>query len=268
MQLSGNAVLITGGASGIGLALAQRFLRAGSDVLVCGRRERALRAAQAAHPQLRTRACDASQPRPRAELVAWALGECPRLNVLVNNAGIQRRFRLTDPDEFEATREEIAINLEAPIHLCQLLAPHFLDLARQRTAPSASSASSAREAAPVPAIVNVTSGLAFTPLAAAPVYSATKAALHSFTLSLRHQLAGTGVDVIEVIPPAVNTDLGGAGLHTTGVPLGEFADAVMAQLARGESEVSYGFSAQASRASRDELSAIFARMNAPRAGSD
>jgi uncharacterized oxidoreductase len=94
-----------------------------------------------------------------------------------------------------------------------------------------------------------------------PVYCATKAAFHSFTLSLRHQLAKTPIEVVEIAPPAVNTDLGGPGLHTHGVPLDEFVDAVVSQLQQGSTDVSYGFSEQTSHASRAEREQIFARMN-------
>jgi uncharacterized oxidoreductase len=139
--------------------------------------------------------------------------------------------------------EEIAINLDAPLHLTSLLLPHLLKQERA-------------------AIVNVTSGLSFVPLTATPVYCATKAALHSFTLSLRHQLIGTPVEVVEIIPPAVNTDLGGPGLHTFGVAVDEFADAAISQLEAGANEVAHGFAQQASRASREQLEAIFQRMNA------
>jgi uncharacterized oxidoreductase len=243
MELASNSVLITGGATGIGLALARRFLDAGSDVLVCGRRERALREAQASNPALKVLVCDVSREDDRARLRDWALEESPRLNVLVNNAGIQNRTQLTEGGDWTRMREELAINLEAPLHLSALLLPHL------RTQPR-------------PVIVNVTSGLAFVPMAAAPVYCATKAALHSFTLSLRHQLSGM-VDVVELIPPAVNTDLGGPGLHTFGVALEEFADAAFAGLRNGDVEIAYGMSAKASRASREELDATFARMNQP-----
>jgi uncharacterized oxidoreductase len=246
MQLSGNTVLVTGGASGIGLALAERFLRAGSEVVICGRREEKLREAAARHPGLRTRAADLAKESERTALARWCAEELPALDVLVNNAGIQRRVDLARPEPWEDAREEIAVNFEAPVHLARL----FLERLRAR---------------PRAAIVNVTSGLAFAPLASVPLYSATKAALRSFTLSLRHQLAGTAVEVVEIAPPAVDTDLGGPGLHRFGVALGEFADAAMAGLARGDLEITYGFSAQASRASRDELDAIFRRMNeAPR----
>ena len=242
MELKDRTVLVTGGASGIGLALATRFQTAGSRVIVCGRREHALTAARAAHPGLETRVCDVADPAQRVELARWAVERFPALDVLVNNAGIQRRVPATQLEPWHETAHEIAINLEAPIHLAKLLLPHL------RSRPAA-------------AIVNVGSGLAFAPLALAPVYSATKAAMHSFTLSLRHELAGTPVEVVEIVPPAVQTDLGGAGLHTFGAPLDAFADAVMARIAAGETEVAYGTSEKSSRASREELDAIFARMN-------
>jgi uncharacterized oxidoreductase len=242
MRFDDNTVLITGGASGIGFALAERFLQAGSTTIVCGRRVEALQAAQAKYPQLYTRVCNVADPAERKALFAWATETFPQLNMLVNNAGIQQRLQLQGQPAWEALHEEVAINLEAPIQLSTLFIPHLLKQERA-------------------AILNVTSGLAFTPLAAAPVYCATKAALHSFTLSLRQQLAGTPIAVIEIIPPAVNTDLGGQGLHTHGVPLQEFTEAIVAQLESGSSEAAYGFSAEASRASREQLDAIFQRMN-------
>ena len=242
MELGSHTVLVTGGATGIGYALAVRFLRAGSRVIVCGRREDKLREAAAAHPALVTRQCDLSKDPARRALAADLPREFPRLDVLVNNAGTQRRVRLEEDEPWSATHEEIAINLEAPVHLSRLFVPHLLTQQR-------------------PAIINVTSGLAFAPLATVPVYCATKAALHSFTLSLRHQLAGTPIDVIELVPPAVDTDLGGPGLHTFGVPVDEFADAVMPRLEKGEHEIAYGFADQSSHASRTELDAIFKRLN-------
>jgi uncharacterized oxidoreductase len=136
----------------------------------------------------------------------------------------------------------LAINLDAPIHLSTLLIP---GLSQRKDA----------------AIVNITSGLAFSPLANVPVYSATKAALRSFTLSLRHQLAGTSIEVVEIIPPAVDTDLGGVGLHTFGAPLGAFTDSIWGQLKSGSREAAYGPAVEAGKASREQLDAIFKRMN-------
>lgn len=243
MRLDANTILITGGASGIGLAFAERFLRAGSRVIICGRRADKLQEVRTTHPGLHTRVCDVGEEAQRRELFQWVTREFPGVNVLVNNAGIQRRdFHFYHPEPWERTRQELAINLDAPIHLTQLFLPHLV-----------------RQQAPV--IMNVTSGLAFVPIAAVPLYCATKAALRSVTLSLRHQLASAGVQVIEIIPPAVNTDLGGPGLHTFGVPLAEFADAVFARLPHGDLEIAYGFAAQASHASRQELEAMFQRLN-------
>jgi len=242
MKLGDHTVLVTGGASGIGLALAERFLASGSDVVITGRREQKLREAKATHPRFRIKVADVADPAQRRDLFAWTVRELPTLDVLVNNAGIQRRVQLADQEDWERTREEIAINLEAPVHLSRLFVPHLMKQAH-------------------PAILNVTSGLSFAPLANVPVYCATKAALHSFTLSLRHQLAKTPIEVVEIVPPAVDTDLGGPGLHTFGVPVGEFADAVMARLAKGDREIAYGMAETASRASRGELEEIFTRMN-------
>src|SRR5437899_6671356 len=229
MQIGSHTVLVTGGATGIGLALAVRFLKAGSHVIVCGRREDKLREAAASHPGLRTRVCDVADEAGRVALVEWATRDVPQVDVLVNNAGIQRRTQLAGKEPWSETRQEIAINFDAPVHLSRLFIPHLV-------------------AQPRPAIINITSGLAFVPLAPVPIYCATKAALHSFTLSLRHQLANTAIEVIEIQPPAVNTDLGGPGLHTFGVPLDEFADAVMPRLERGDLEIAYGFAEQSSRA--------------------
>jgi uncharacterized oxidoreductase len=244
MNLATNTILLTGGASGIGLALAIRFLQAGSTVIIVGRRADKLAEAQQRYPGLITRQGDIATAAERTELVRWATTEYPALNVLVNNAGIQNRIQLADDAaaDWETRRQELVINVEAPIHLAMLLVPHL----RQQ---------------PGAAIVNVTSGLSFAPAAFVPIYSATKAALHSFTLSLRHQLVPTGIAVPEIVPPAVNTDLGGPGLHTFGVPVDDFADSVMARLAAGEQEVGYGSSEKSRLASRAELDEQFRAMN-------
>lgn len=242
MEFNANTVLITGGGSGIGFALAERFIKAGSNVIICGRREDKLIEAKSKYPQMHIRVCDVADPAERRALSAWVTESFPGLNMLVNNAGIQKRIELQQKPSWETLGEEVAINLEAPIHLSTLFIPHLLKQER-------------------PAIINITSGLSFVPKANVPVYCATKAALHSFTLSLRHQLFGTPIDVIEIIPPAVDTDLGGKGLHTFGVPLDEFTDGIVEQLKMGSIEATYGFSAESSRASRDQLESIFNQMN-------
>ena len=243
MDLSSSTILVTGGGSGIGLALCARFLAAGSRVVACGRREEKLREARALHPRLETRVADVATAAGRVALADWAARELPDLNVLVNNAGIQRRMEVAAEKDWDAVHGEIAANLEAPVHLSMLFLPRLRD--RDRSA-----------------IVNVTSGLAFAPLAGVPVYCATKAALHSFTMTLRRQLAESSVEVIEIVPPAVDTDLGGPGLHKFGVALDEFADAAFEGLRKGDVEIAYGFALGASRASRAELDQTFERMNA------
>lgn len=242
MDISASTVLITGGASGIGWALAERFLKAGSQVVICGRRIDKLQEAQAQYPQLHIRQCDLEQASERVALRDWVRSDFPQVNVLLNNAGIQRRVQLTNEEDWSQAQSEIAINLEAPIHLSTLFIAHLLQQ-------------------PNPAIINVTSGLAFAPAAFVPIYSATKAALHSFTLSLRHQLTNTPIEVIELIPPAVNTDLGGTGLHTFGVPLDAFADAMMKSLEAGSLEFGYESSETRRLASRQELDEYFKQMN-------
>ncbi|WP_206831304.1 SDR family oxidoreductase [Alicyclobacillus fructus] len=222
MKWNGNTILVTGGSTGIGLALAVRFLARGNRVVVCGRRQDKLDEAKAAHPDLITVRCDVMRPEERAQLLAYMKETYPDWNVLVNNAGIQQHVNVRRANEpWEHYEREIAINFDAPVHLTLASLPHLLEQPRA-------------------AIINVTSGLALAPAAWAPVYSATKAALRSFTESLRLQLEGTPVEVIEIAPPAVNTDLGGPGLHTFGVPLDAFADGVFEKLEAGASEIGYG----------------------------
>src|ERR1700682_2892342 len=120
MDLAAHTVLVTGGASGIGLALAERVMRAGSDVIVCGRREDKLNAVKTKHPDMHTRACDVAIASERIGLVERVVREFPKLDVLLNNAGIQRRVALTQPEPWEATHEEIAINFEASDHMSTL----------------------------------------------------------------------------------------------------------------------------------------------------
>ncbi|MGG6310531.1 SDR family oxidoreductase [Paenibacillus macerans] len=244
MKLSGNTILITGGSTGIGLAFAERFRKAGNTVIVCGRRENALQDAKEKVPGLITHVCDLDRESERLALFDWVTANYPEVNVLLNNAGIQLRYNVLKADardHWNDFRKEITTNMDAPFHLAMLFAPYF----------------AAKETA---AIINVTSGLAFTPFAIAPIYSASKAALHSFTISLRHQLSDTSVEVIEIAPPAVNTDLGGAGLHTQGEPLDAFADGIFNDLAEGKAEIGYGTSVARLRMSRDEIDAYAEKM--------
>jgi len=222
MNLKNNTILITGGSNGIGLAMADRFLQNGSEVIICGRREDKLASAKEKFPQLHTRVCDVGDESQRVALYEWVTAEFPELNVLVNNAGIQQRISILDEKvTWDSIKNEIAINYMAPLHLIKLFLAHLR-----------------KQASPV--IINVSSGLAFMPPVMAPVYGSTKAAVHSFTFSLRQQLSD--FEVVEIIPPAVNTDLGGADVHTAGVPLDEFANSVFADLAQNKIEIGYSYS--------------------------
>lgn len=239
MKLSSNKILITGGATGIGLGLTERFILEGNTVIVCGRRESALKDVVAQFPSVITRQCDLSQSGERLDLFNWISENHPDLNVLVNNAGIQQWMAVTDNDFFQRAQEEIAINIEAPLHLTSL----FIQLTSLDT------------------IINVTSGLSFVPLTKVATYSASKAFMHSFTLSLRHVLQPRNIEVIEMIPPALNTDLGGKGLHDSAPPVSDFIAAVFEQLKQGKTELTFGFSEAMTKAGPDDLQKTFSRMN-------
>jgi uncharacterized oxidoreductase len=243
MKAGGNTILITGGGTGIGLALAVRFLRQGNEVIVCGRRLETLNAARRQYPQLHVYQCDVSQESARLDLYRTVTHDFPKLNVLLNNAGMWLPTRLDRPDSWPQAQQQLQTNLAATIHLTQLFAEH---LSRQS----------------VPVIFVTTSGLAHVPRAAAPVYCATKAALHSYALTLRHQLKAQEIEVIEICPPHVDTDLGGPGINKAGIPLDTFADAVMDELRKGAAEITYGYSTTAANASRRERDELFKTLNA------
>lgn len=239
MKLSNNKILITGGASGIGLGLTERFISKGNTVIVCGRRQDVLNEAATKFPGLITKVCDLTAEADRIELYNWIAENHPDTNVLVNNAGIQNWMNITDDNFFGRARTEIITNIEAPVHLTAL----FAGLASLTT------------------IINVTSGLAFVPFTKVPVYSATKAFFHSFTLSARHLLKAKNIEVIELIPPALNTDLGGKGLHDFAEPVSNFIDSIFAQLAEGKTEIGFGFGEIIANAGPEEVKNAFNRLN-------
>lgn len=240
MKISNNKILITGGGTGIGLGLTERFIKENNTVIICGRRKSALRELSDRLPSVITKECDLSVGESREELFKWISENHPDLNVLINNAGIQQWMSVYDKDFFQRAKEEIAINIEAPLHLASL----FINLKSLAT------------------IINVTSGLSFVPLTKVPVYSASKAFLHSFSLSLRQLLKSNNIEVIEMIPPALNTDLGGKGLHDAAPPVSDFIEAVFEQLKQGKTEFTFGFSEAMSKAGPDDLQKTFNRMNA------
>jgi uncharacterized oxidoreductase len=191
MRMSGNTMLITGGGSGIGRSLAEAFQRMGNRVIVAGRRREALDEVVGANPGMQAAVLDVADPAAVQTFAAGIVRTYPELDVLLNNAGVMRDENLTaDPVDLAAAEATVTTNLLGPIRLTAALLPHL----RRR---------------PGAAVVNVSSGLAFVPLALTPTYCATKAALHSYSQSLRHQLAGQ-VEVVEIVPPYVQTHLQGA----------------------------------------------------------
>jgi uncharacterized oxidoreductase len=213
MKSSGNTILITGGTSGIGRALAREFCALGNKVIIAGRRKALLDAITAAHPGMTGYVLDVDDARTIQDFAAKVTAEHPDLNVLLNSAGIMKAEDLkADTIDVSAAEAIITTNLLAPIRLTAALLPHL----RQR---------------PRSTIINVSSGLAFVPFVTTPTYCATKAAIHSYTISLRRQLLDTSVEVLELIPPAVQTDLmPGQAENPNAMPLADFIAETMAQI--------------------------------------
>jgi uncharacterized oxidoreductase len=208
MKTTGNTILITGGGSGIGLALAEEFAKLDNRIVIAARSEPKLEAAR--RKGFEALAGDMSDPASIRSFARAALERFPALNVVIHNAGIMKNENLRARNTEEIATETIATNLTGPILLTTALLPHLL---RQADA----------------TIMTVSSGLAFVPLAMTPTYSATKAAIHSYTQSLRYQLKGTGIGVIELVPPYVQTGLMGSrqARDSAAMPLGEFISEVM-----------------------------------------
>lgn len=213
MKTTGNTILVTGGGSGIGLALAQRWHDAGNKVIVTGRNADRLQAAIAGRPNMSAASLDVTDADAIAAFAKKIVAKFPDLNILVNNAGIMSAEDASAKRDLTHAEATVVTNILGPIRLTDALVDH---LAAQADS----------------AIVNVTSGLAFVPFPKAPTYSATKAAMHSYSVALRIQLEGK-VEVIELAPPAVRTDLTpGQSTREGYMPLDDFADEVMALFAQ------------------------------------
>jgi len=209
MNLTGNTILITGGGSGIGRGLAEALHTPGNQVVIAGRRQSALDETTAANPGMKSLQLDIESPAAIRAFATKAAADFPSLNVLINNAGIMRpeNLRAQQPDLTDA-EAIVTTNLLGPIRLIAALLPHL------QTQPHAT-------------IVNVSSGLAFVPLVFTPTYCATKAAIHSYTQSLRYQLKSTSVEVLELIPPYVQTELMDGADDPRAMPLAAFITEVM-----------------------------------------
>jgi uncharacterized oxidoreductase len=188
MNLSNRTILITGGSAGIGLAFGLKFAELGNEVIVTGRREKVLEDVKSKHPKLHTIQSDVADPAQIAALAARVKADFPKLDVLMNNAGIMLYKNLRAPaTDLAGLMAEVNINLGGVITTTSA----FIDILTANKG----------------TVINVSSALAFVPLPAAPIYSATKAAIHSYTQCLRFQLEESGVEVVELMPPGVKTDM-------------------------------------------------------------
>ena len=250
MRMTSNTIFITGGTSGIGQGLAEAFHKLGNQVIVAGRREDRLKSICAANSGMKHYVLDVANPESVRKVGLRAIEQFPALNCVFNNAGIQTMhdFSAGKALDEQAITGEINTNLMGTIRVAAEFIPH---LKRQQNA----------------ALVNVSSGLAFTPLARFPIYCATKAAVHSFSLSLRHQLKNMGIKVIELIPPYVATELGGPSKSIPPgapqpMPLDAFIAETMTELAEDADEVAIGDAKHLrSGSNADAMKKIFAGMN-------
>ena len=248
MNITGNTILITGGGSGIGRALAEALHQAGNQVVIAGRREALLHEVTTANPGMEALLLDIQDKEDVAAFARQAIESFPALNAVIHNAGIMRSEAVAAGDFLDTAEDTIATNLLGPIRLTAALLPHLLKQPRA-------------------AILTISSGLAFVPLATTPTYSATKAAIHSWSMALREQLKATSVEVIEIAPPYVQTELLGPqqAVDPAAMPLAEFTSEVMALLesqpASGEIIVErckpLRFAAE-----NDQVAAIFAQLSA------
>lgn len=203
MKMTGNTILLTGGTSGIGLGLAVRLHAAGNKVIVAGRRKELLDDITAEHPGIEALVLDVADPDSIAQASETLAASHPELNVLINNAGVMLKENLLDPASLPVAEEHVTINLLGTIRMTYAFLPLLVSKDDS-------------------VIMNVTSALAFVPFPITPTYSATKAALHSFSQTLRVQLADEGVQVIELVPPSVRTTLLGQQDDEQAMPLDEF----------------------------------------------
>jgi uncharacterized oxidoreductase len=227
MELSNRTVFVTGGTSGIGLGIAESFQKLNSRVIVCGRNKERLLKVKEKFPDITTLSYDIGDAMQRKKLAAEVLRRFPDLDILVNNAGIQRYIDLKKGyNELKSGEDEIEINFVATVELTALFIGHLMKR-------------------PSTAIINVSSGLGFMPMPNTPVYSATKAAIHTYSLVLRQQLKDTSVRVIEIVPPMVDTDLNKEGrkaahIKFIGISLSEYIPTIIKEIKNDSDIIFHG----------------------------
>ncbi|MCL5423535.1 MAG: SDR family NAD(P)-dependent oxidoreductase [Candidatus Marsarchaeota archaeon] len=247
MKINNNVILITGGATGIGFALA-RAMCENNRVIICGRRENKLIEAKKSLPKINIKKCDITSKTERKELLDYILNNFGGLDILINNAGVQKpiNFALGN-NEFIDNDFEIDINFKAQIYMTSIFMPLLLKSNN-------------------PSIINVSSGLAFVPLSNFPIYCATKAALHSFSISLRHQLRNTNIKVFEIMPPYIyDTELKDGKINLEKPPFGmsseEFAKIVINSLTNDKYEIGPGGTNDLSNVIKEDFYKKFDMMN-------
>jgi uncharacterized oxidoreductase len=218
MKLTGNTIFITGGTSGIGRSLAEALHKRGNQVIISGRRKGHLAEVTRANPGMQSIELNVEDPKSIAAVAKKLLAEYPKLNALINNAGIMRIDDAGSPVDEITLMSTITTNLLGPIRMTSALIDH---LKKQ----------------PAATVINVTSGLAFVPLTNTAVYSATKAALHSYTQSMRYKLKGSSVRVLELIPPWVQTDLLNSKDEPRAMPLSAFIEEAVQLLGTDADEI-------------------------------
>jgi uncharacterized oxidoreductase len=228
MKLEGRTILITGGTSGIGFELARQLIARRNTVIITGRDQQKLKEAESALPGVQTIQSDAGKPAEIQALLQRVKAQFPACDTLINNAGVMRNLNLNDPRSLTDVTREVDINLSGPVQMVQEFLPHL------KTMPNA-------------LIVNVSSGLAYIPFPLSPVYSAAKAGLHAFTRCLRVQLKGSNVAVVELVPPQVETRLGGGAFDEAmkgqkGMAVDVLVSKAIAGIEAGKTEIRPGLS--------------------------